>query len=763
MTTTTVSGQSFIRTLRHYLETNKNKLSTNYHNKNNNNNTSIPASLLPFNNHNNKKLAASNNGFPYMSLLAVTSSVNTSASLDNIPYMPQSSSFSLDIHYLYFLYVHFEELGLNIDHSLLGTLPATDAIVFTDHVVDDDMGKASSILSVGSVSSTMSTLSLGSGWQFWKKQNLQQEQNNKNGRTTAPTTLQEDLVIIHQHLSTLSALKLHMHVIIQSDNGQPRSGKRAIRGYEQPISQQGDVVLSLIPFDQLSFLELDHIHPRLIDGWHHFGSNLISLVIKRAGIEDANEVLNLLKINNHHNRENENGEEQGIEINKKDNYQQEQKRNRLQMLSLQDNNLTTLEKEPLQLIQSLTHLNLSSNLLIDVPSALSALYNLYSLNLSYNMISFVNGINAILGNIQELNLRGNRLTSIVGLDRLWALERLDIRNNRIEDITETNRLLSLPNLEDIWVSGNPFTENNSNYRIDIFNEFYHHQLEIRIDGTGPSFTEKLQLKSIPTHCHEHDTTPLATSLSNTPVPYFEHQCQQNNDNNNNNNSTNNNNKDNIPNENFTSSTTSSSVSPPPLQPSAIARAKSKKTKRIIRLRQDNPVPSMEDNEPTSPTSSHVLRYADLQDAVRPSLTRRKSNASRKSTTSSVHRRKKSPLPRSTSPTPPLPLSLSNSNRTQDELSNGERNNNYNVHGSNNNSKNNDNEVEEEEERNEEKGNNSDKDNQGSNGQSSRLSAQEAFRRKIELMRKEAGTGWLRVLQEMDTVKDGKIKDIPTME
>ncbi|CAO3646386.1 unnamed protein product [Cunninghamella blakesleeana] len=752
MATATVSGQSFIRTLRHYLEKNKHKLSAKY---SNNNNTSIPASLLPF--HNSNKLAALNNGFPYMSLLAVTSSVNTSISLENIPYMPQSSSFSLDIHYLYFLYVHFDELGLDIDSSLLGTLPP-DAIVYIDHVVDDDTGKPPSLLSIGSVSSTMSTLSLGSGWQFWKKQ---EQRNNQDGEHT--TTLQEDIVIIHDQLATISSLKLHMNVIVLPD-GQPRSGKRAIQGYEHPLSQEGDVILSLIPFERLSYLELDHIHPRLIDGWSHFGSNLISLVIKRASLGDANEILDLLNVNDNNNINNSNSDKindddddnnnnldgddvnQNKEIKKNqtknnDQQQQQQKTNRLQMLSLQDNNITTLEKEPLQSVKSLTHLNLSSNLLVDVPSALSTLYNLYSLNLSYNMISMVNGINSILGNILELNLRGNRLTSIVGLDRLYSLEKLDIRNNRIEDITEINRLLTLPNFQDLWVAGNPFTETNSNYRIEIFNEFYCHHLEIRLDGTGPSFTEKLQMKSTP-HSHIHDNTPLAEeSPSTTPIPNSQNNSNSENTNNDNNNDNDNNN--NIPNEKSASTTPSSST--------GIARAKTKKTKRIIRLRQDiPPVPSMENDEPASPSSNHVLRLADLQDAVRPTLTRRKSSASRKSGTSSVHHsRRKSPLPRSKSPTPPLPLSLSNSTKSNYVGESSSNNITENITNNNNEGTN--------EEEDDNKGN-----QVTSGGKLSRISPLNAYRRQIENTRTEAGANWLRVFQEMNALRNGS-NNIPTTE
>lgn len=449
--TTTVSGQSFVRTLRHYLDTNESKLMTldGRRGKSSSSTTSQRTSINNTQGFSTSSLPAvlvshpkrSSVGFPYMSLLAVTSSSSTLPALDKTPYMPTARCFSLDIHYLYFLYIQFYHLGLDVASSSLHCDAIPPEGIVADHV-DDDSGKAPSILSIGSVASNMSTLSLGSGWQFWKKR----QDTHDNSNQSAARTIQDDIVHIHHCLARITALKLHMHVVVHPTTGVARSGQRAILGFETPLTQlqhpneddQG-VVLSLLPFQQLSYLELDHIHPRMITGWASFAPRLVSLVIKRAGIEDAAEILQALQ--------------GGLD---NDNDAQDVTFHQLQMLSLQDNNLTTLDTTPLQHMQSITHLNISSNLLIDVPHSLSTLYNLHSLNLSYNMLSSTTGINTILGNIQELNLRGNRLTNVVGLDRLWALERLDVRDNRIEDMAEMTRLVTLPNLEDVWVAGNPF-------------------------------------------------------------------------------------------------------------------------------------------------------------------------------------------------------------------------------------------------------------------------------------------------------------------
>jgi hypothetical protein len=119
---------------------------------------------------------------------------------------------------------------------------------------------------------------------------------------------------------------------------------------------------------------------------------------------------------------------------------------------------------------------------------------------------------------------------------------------------------------------------------------------------------------------------------------------------------------------------------------------------------------------------HVLRYAELQQSIQPNLGRRRSNASKKSSKSTSttntghHHRSKSPPPPPNLPSipPDTDTSLPDDSQSPPAL------------------------------------------------QQKRLTAEEAFRRKIEMMRQEAGTGWLRVLQEMETnkgnVKDGSIED-----
>jgi hypothetical protein len=71
-----------------------------------------------------------------------------------------------------------------------------------------------------------------------------------------------------------------------------------------------------------------------------------------------------------------------------------------------------------------------------------------------------------------------------------------LRDNRLTDPTELARLTGIPNLREVWVSGNPFTRTHSNYRVTIFNLFRKtpgYTEDIIIDASGPGYNERRQL------------------------------------------------------------------------------------------------------------------------------------------------------------------------------------------------------------------------------------------------------------------------------
>ncbi|EPS38698.1 hypothetical protein H072_7525 [Dactylellina haptotyla CBS 200.50] len=168
----------------------------------------------------------------------------------------------------------------------------------------------------------------------------------------------------------------------------------------------------------------------------------------------------------------------------------------LRHLSLADNSLTSISFASLApLAGSLTSLDLSSNLFLTVPDALSTLTALRALNLSNNMIDSLHSLTRHpLPAITALNLRGNRLQSLAGIERLPSLERLDLRENKLSDPTELARLTNAPNFREVWIYPNPFVRtHNSTYRVTIFNLFRKtpgFTEDINIDAQGPGMMER---------------------------------------------------------------------------------------------------------------------------------------------------------------------------------------------------------------------------------------------------------------------------------
>lgn len=402
-----------------------------------------------------------------------TSIVSTSAASPSIitfsSTQPKVIPLTLDPLHLYFLLVQFESLGLDIgDPALLGSIPA-NSVVGSDSSARDSL-RDRRTKSVHSASSLGSNLSLSRGWNLWP-----------NG-TTGPSgnhqpSLQEDIIYIYKTFSRIIGLRLQQNVTSTVASG-GTTGSRVIIGYENVVfpCPDGSIVLSTTPFRYLTHLELKDFHPRVVDGWQTLQSRLVVLIVRVAGVDDVGEVVidivvDGLRRRNRIPNEPKNSQagdavsDEGISLTTSSPAKPVYDLNALlapqipwsglKHFSLAENCLVELSSYPCSYLIGLTHLDLSHNLLENVPAALSSLYNLQTLNLAYNMIKKITGINTVLGNVQQLDMRGNKIISLCGLERLWALEKVDLRDNKIEEWKEVRRLAGLPALKEVWVEGNP--------------------------------------------------------------------------------------------------------------------------------------------------------------------------------------------------------------------------------------------------------------------------------------------------------------------
>ena len=190
----------------------------------------------------------------------------------------------------------------------------------------------------------------------------------------------------------------------------------------------------------------------------------------------------------------------------------------LRHLSLADNSLTSMTASSLAPLANTLHsLDLSSNLFAEIPDCLASLTALRALNLSNCMIESLHSLaRNPLPAITALNLRSNRLASIAGVERLFPLERLDLRDNKIQDPTELARLTGIPEIREIWVACNPFTQTHGNYRVTIFNLFRGtpgYSEDIALDAIGPTYGERRQLRD---RVAESEAVPVVKPLPVDP-------------------------------------------------------------------------------------------------------------------------------------------------------------------------------------------------------------------------------------------------------
>lgn len=387
---------------------------------------------------------------------------------------------------------------------------------------------------MASFTSAVSKLSLGGSW--W---------------TRAEPPVDSETKYIYSAFTKIPALSLRqsdLHVIAELAD-------------DPPV----DNAVPMYCFKNVQTLELLDVDPRTLLGWDHLSETLRSLSIKRGGIEDVTDLLVDAVLDDQYRRQGSTPtsssssssspstlarprmsrfasvrfrqgapitvpspveEEAEHESHKEDTEPPSppkqllppQKWRLLRHLSLSDNALTFFPATPLASLTSLTHLDLSSNLLVSVPPGLSALYNLVSLNLADNMIDSVLGIYAILGQVLTINLSSNRLDSLCGLERLVALERIDLRNNRVEDPDEVGRLAVLPNIAEVFVAGNPMAIVDEQYRVRCFEHFAQEGKSVLLDGSGPSFLEARNMRTtLPPATPELDAAE-ARRRSSAPSP-----------------------------------------------------------------------------------------------------------------------------------------------------------------------------------------------------------------------------------------------------
>ncbi|KAJ7462209.1 leucine-rich protein [Mycena galericulata] len=435
---------------------------------------------------------------------------------------------AVDTHHLFYVLMRLEAQGFHVGTLDVRIDSPSRPMSYINVLPAQDKADTLSLASFRSTLSAVSGLSLGSGW--W-------------GRPEPPT-LEAELKYLFSSFTKLPALSVTA----------PTRKLIAELANEPP----NENALPLDAFRNLQSLECVDIDPRALLGWDRLAESLRSLRIKRSGLEDVSDIFVGAVLDDQARRAGSTSRQRRRRIPRGSTYAtrlpdsvpeepesgsdsptelSSLKWAFLRHLSLSDNSLTFFPSVPY--LTSLTHLDLSSNLLVSVPPNLSALYNLVSLNLADNMIDSVLAIYQHLGQVLYLNLSRNRLESLCGLERLPALERVDLRHNLVEESAEVGRLAMLPNIAEIWIDGNPFVEIEEGYRVACFDYFWKEGKTVLLDGSQPGFYEKRNLTVPPPpqmsssrpvsaaysppvvavgHAHAHGASSPPVNADNSPSP-----------------------------------------------------------------------------------------------------------------------------------------------------------------------------------------------------------------------------------------------------
>ncbi|KAJ3850325.1 hypothetical protein EV368DRAFT_45566 [Lentinula lateritia] len=429
---------------------------------------------------------------------------------------PKSVVMSIDTHHLFYLLMRLEALNLPVGTLDVRVDSPSRPLSYINLFPDSDKTETLSLSSFRSTFSAVSALSLGVGW--W-------------GRPEPPK-VDTELKYIYSSFTKLPALSVTAPT------------RKLITELANEPSNENAIPMD--SFKNLQSLECTDIDPRSLLGWDYLAESLISLRIKKSGLEDVSDIFIGAVLDDQARRA---GSASRMRMRRiphgperrtyfysaqlPDTVQEvadeetsstnsippttppelsPRKWASLRFLSLSGNDLTFFPTELTLYLTSITHLDLSSNLLNSVPEGLSALYNLVSLNLCDNMIESVLGIYTQLGSVTSIDLSRNRLESICGLERLHALERVDLRHNAIEESSEIGRLALLPNISNVWIEGNPFTEYEESYRVTCFDFFWKEGKTILLDGSLPGFYEKKNLTAPPPE-QAHTSRPVSAAHS----------------------------------------------------------------------------------------------------------------------------------------------------------------------------------------------------------------------------------------------------------
>lgn len=165
----------------------------------------------------------------------------------------------------------------------------------------------------------------------------------------------------------------------------------------------------------------------------------------------------------------------------------------LKQLTVCEGSITQIPAFVFRPLTNLVKLNLSNNLLEELPDGLHHLVNIKYMNFADNFITSLDKLPAGLAHLTTLNFNNNRLASIAGIENLAAIEKIDLRRNKLQDIGSLLPLVQQVArtdsvLSNIYILSNPLPKT---YRADLFNLFNGARPKntVKLDDSRPGYFE----------------------------------------------------------------------------------------------------------------------------------------------------------------------------------------------------------------------------------------------------------------------------------
>ncbi|ODV81082.1 L domain-like protein [Suhomyces tanzawaensis NRRL Y-17324] len=169
----------------------------------------------------------------------------------------------------------------------------------------------------------------------------------------------------------------------------------------------------------------------------------------------------------------------------------------LKQLTVSETSITSIPAFIFKPLTNLVKLNLSNNLLEELPDGLDQLINIKYLNFADNYITDLRKLPTNLAYLSAINFNNNKLSDLSGLENLSSLEKIDLRRNELQSLQSLKPIV-LQFIKNPQVFNNVYLSNNKlpkTYRSDLFNLINgaKYKNNMKIDDSRPGYFESALL------------------------------------------------------------------------------------------------------------------------------------------------------------------------------------------------------------------------------------------------------------------------------